>query len=127
MLKKISALVSLLLLGGCANSIPYAEWTPKEKKLYRYQLALQTIDIIQTGKVINCQKNNNQCPLAEGNPIYGKRPSMGKLLGIKVGGSVFLYALLSNKNVDREFTLNIMNTTLILTIANNQILINKRL
>ena len=126
MLKKISALVLLFLLGGCANNVPYAEWTPKEKKLYKYQLALQAIDTIQTGQVINCQKNN-QCLLAEVNPIYGKRPSMGKLLGIKVASNILVYQLLSKKTRHRELTLKFMNTTLILTVTQNQILINKEL
>ena len=126
MLKKISALVLLFLLGGCANNVPYAEWTPKEKKLYKYQLALQAIDTIQTGQVINCQKNN-QCLLAESNPIYGKRPSMGKLLGIKVASNILMYQLLSKKTRHRELTLKFMNTTLILTVTQNQISINKEL
>ena len=126
MLKKISALVLLFLLGGCANNVPYAEWTPKEKKLYKYQLALQAIDTIQTGQVINCQKNN-QCLLAEANPIYGKRPSMGKLLGIKVASNILVYQLLSKKTRHRELTLKFMNTTLILTVTQNQISINKEL
>ena len=126
MLKKISALVLLFLLGGCANNVPYAEWTPKEKKLYKYQLALQAIDTIQTGQVINCQKNN-QCLLAEVNPIYGKRPSMGKLLGIKVASNILVYQLLSKKTRHRELTLKFMNTALILTVTQNQILINKEL
>tara|TARA_R110000850_G_C9691568_1_gene439074 strand:+ start:79 stop:459 length:381 start_codon:yes stop_codon:yes gene_type:complete len=126
MLKKISALVLLFLLGGCANNVPYAEWTPKEKKLYKYQLALQAIDTIQTGQVINCQKNN-QCLLAEANPIYGKRPSMGKLLGIKVASNILVYQLLSKKTRHRELTLKFMNTTLILTVTQNQIVINKAL
>ena len=126
MLKKISALVLLFLLGGCANNVPYAEWTPKEKKLYKYQLALQAIDTIQTGQVINCQKNN-QCPLSEANPIYGERPSMGKLLGIKVASNILVYQLLSNKTRHRKLALKFMNTTLILTVTQNQILINKEL
>jgi len=123
---KISALVLLFLVGGCANNVPYAEWTPKEQKLYQYQLTLQAIDTIQTGQVIKCQKNN-QCLLAEANPIYGKRPSMGKLLGIKVVSNILMYQLMSNKTPHRELALNFMNTTLFLGVAQNQITINKEL
>jgi hypothetical protein len=126
MLNKISALVLLFLVGGCANNVPYAEWTPKEKKLYQYQLTLQAIDTIQTGRVINCQKNN-QCLLAEANPIYGENPSMGKLLGIKVASNILVYQLISNKTPHRELALKFMNTTLFLGVTQNQITINKSL
>lgn len=126
MLNKISALVLLFLVGGCANNVPYAEWTPKEKKLYQYQLTLQAIDTIQTGRVINCQKNN-QCSLFEASSIYGKRPSMGKLIGVKVASNILVYQLMGNKTPHRELALKFMNTTLFLIVTQNQIAINKSL
>ena len=121
---KICLLVLLVLIGGCASTVPYSEWTAKEKKLYKYQVALQTIDTLQTGRVVNCQKSS-RCLLEEGNPVYGKRPSMEKVLGIKVGTNILIYILLSKENRDRETTLKIINTLTAITVINNQIQINK--
>ena len=103
MLKSIAALL-LVFLMGCANTVPYADWTHKERKLYKYYLALQVIDTAQTGRAINCQRNNDQCTLGEANPIYGKRPSMEKLIGMKIGlNALFFVALGKEKTLYKYY------------------------
>jgi hypothetical protein len=122
-------LLSLLILfaTGCANTVPYAEWTPKEKTLYKYYLALQVIDTAQTGSVINCQRNNDRCTLSEANPVYGKRPSMEKLIGMKIGLNALLYVALGREKTNRVTTLKILNTTMTIVVGHNQLLLNKAL
>ena len=122
-------LLSLLILfaTGCANTVPYAEWTPKEKTLYKYYLALQVIDTAQTGRAINCQRNNAQCTLGEANPIYGKHPSMEKLIGMKIGLNALFFVALGKEKIDRVRTLKILNTTMTVVVGHNQILLNRAL
>ena len=126
MLKSIAALL-LVFLMGCANTVPYADWTPKEKTLYKYYLALQVIDTAQTGRAINCQKNNAQCTLSEANPIYGKRPSMEKLIGMKIGLNALFFVALGKEKTNRVRTLKILNTTMTVVVGHNQFLLNKAL
>ena len=126
MLKSIAALL-LVFLMGCANTVPYDDWTPKEKTLYKYYLALQVIDTAQTGRAINCQKNNAQCTLGEANPIYGKHPSMEKLIGMKIGLNALFFVALGREKIDRVRTLKILNTTMTVVVGHNQILLNRAL
>ena len=126
MLKSIAALL-LVFLVGCANTVPYDDWTPKEKTLYKYYLALQVIDTAQTGRAINCQKNNAQCTLGEANPIYGKRPSMEKLIGMKIGLNALFFVALGKEKTNRVTTLKILNTTMTVVVGHNQLLLNKAL
>jgi len=125
MLKFVLALL-LFFLVSCA-SIPYSQWTPKEKKLYRYQIALQVIDTAQTGRAIKCQKNNDRCTLGEANSIYGKRPSMEKLIGMKIGLNALFFVTLGKEKTDRVTTLKILNTTMTVVVGHNQLLLNKAL
>ena len=126
MLKSIAALL-LVFLVGCANTVPYADWTPKEKTLYKYYLALQVIDTAQTGRVINCQRNNDRCTLDEANPVYGKRSSMEKLIGMKIGLNALFFVALGKEKIDRVRTLKILNTTMTIVVGHNQFLLNKTL
>ena len=122
-------LLSLLVLftTGCANTVPYDDWTPKERTLYKYYLALQVIDTAQTGSVINCQRNNDRCTLGEANPVYGKRPSMEKLIGMKIGLNALFFVVLGKEKIDRARTLKILNTTMTVVIGHNQLLLNRAL
>ena len=126
MLKSIAALL-LVFLVGCANTVPYAEWTHKERTLYKYHLALQVIDTAQTGRVINCQRNNDRCTLGEANPIFGKRPSMEKLIGMKIGLNALFFVALGREKTNRVTTLKILNTTMTIVVGHNQLLLNKAL
>ena len=122
-------LLSLLIVfgSGCANTVPYQDWTPKEKTLYKYYLALQVIDTAQTGRAINCQRNNDRCTLGEANPVYGKRPSMEKLIGMKIGLNALFFVALGKEKTNRVTTLKILNTTMTIVVGHNQLLLNKAL
>tara|TARA_R110001632_G_C11323606_1_gene415837 strand:- start:12 stop:392 length:381 start_codon:yes stop_codon:yes gene_type:complete len=126
MLKSIGVLL-LVFLVGCANTVPYQDWTPKEKTLYKYYLALQVIDTAQTGRAINCQRNNDRCTLDETNPIYGKRLSMEKMIGIKIGLNALFFVALGKEKTNRVTTLKILNTTMTVVVGHNQLLLNKAL
>tara|TARA_R110002167_G_scaffold33497_4_gene107628 strand:- start:12 stop:275 length:264 start_codon:yes stop_codon:yes gene_type:complete len=85
---------------------------------------MQLIDTAQTYKVIKCTP---ECGLAEGNPIFGSKPSVGKLLLIKAAGNALVYNMLGRdlSEKDRGRALNIMNTGTTLVVLHNQILISK--
>ena len=114
-------------IGGCANQhTPYTDWSKKEQKLYKYQLALQVTDTMQTVRLIQCQETGT-CPLAEANPIYGSSPSMQRLIAIKLVGNLLLYRLLTSDDTHRERNLKLANGGYTIIVSNNHIIINKAL
>ena len=45
------------------------DWTKQEQRLYDSFITLQTMDLIQTFNLIECQQTNPQCPFYEKNKI----------------------------------------------------------
>ena len=121
------ALLFLVFLSGCAGT-GYNDWTEKEQTKYKYFLGLQTVDTLQTYKGLKCTSDKllSEC-LEEANPLYGKSPSVERIVGIKLLSNLLIYAALRNESdvLSRETALNIMNTGTTLVIINNQIVINR--
>ena len=116
----------LVFLSGCAGT-GYNDWTEKEQTKYKYFLGLQAVDTLQTYKGLKCTSDKplNEC-LEEANPVYGKRPSPERIVGIKLLSNLLIYAALRGElDSRRETTLNIMNIGTTLVIINNQIVINR--
>jgi hypothetical protein len=65
--------------------------------------------------------------LGEANPIYGKHPSMEKLIGMKIGLNALFFVALGREKIDRVRTLKILNTTMTVVVGHNQILLNRAL
>jgi hypothetical protein len=116
----------LVFLSGCAGT-GYNDWTEKEQTKYKYFLGLQAVDTLQTYKGLKCTSDKplNEC-LEEANPVYGKSPSLEKIVGVKLLSNLLIYAALRGElDSRRESTLNIMNIGTTLVIINNQIVINR--
>ena len=117
----------LVFLSGCAGT-GYNDWTEKEQTKYKYFLGLQAVDTLQTYKGLKCTSDNpfTEC-LEEVNPLYGKSPSVERLVGVKLLSNLLIYAALRVESdlISRETTLNVMNTGITLVIINNQIVINR--
>ena len=120
------ALLFLVFLSGCAGT-GYNDWTEKEQTKYKYFLSLQAVDTLQTYKGLKCTSDKplSEC-LEEVNPLYGKSPSVEKIVGVKLLSNLLIYAALRGElDSRRESTLNIMNIGITLVIINNQIVINR--
>ena len=116
----------LVFLTGCAGT-GYNDWTEKEQTKYKYFLGLQAVDTLQTYRGLKCTSDKplNEC-LEEANPVYGKSPSLEKIVGVKLLSNLLIYAALRGElDSRRETTLNIMNIGTTLVIINNQIVINR--
>ena len=117
----------LVFLTGCAGT-GYNDWTEKEQTKYKYFLGLQTVDTLQTYKGLKCTSDKplTEC-LEEANPVYGKSPSVERIVGIKLLSNLLIYAALKGESdlMSRETALNLMNTGTTLVIINNQIVINR--
>jgi hypothetical protein len=117
----------LVFLSGCAGT-GYNDWTEKEQTKYKYFLGLQAVDTLQTYKGLKCTSDKplNEC-LEEANPVYGKSPSLEKIVGVKLLSNLLIYAALRGESdvLSRETALNIMNIGITLVIINNQIVINR--
>ena len=125
-MKNILTILLLVFLTGCTGT-GYNDWTEKEQTKYKYFLALQTVDSLQTYKGLKCTSDKplTEC-LEEVNPIYGKSPSPEKIVGVKLLSNLLIYAALRGElDSRRESTLNIMNIGTTLVIINNQIVINR--
>ena len=117
----------LVFLSGCAGT-EYNDWSESEQNKYKYFLGLQAVDTLQTYKGLKCTSDKplSEC-LEEANPLYGKSPSVERIVGIKLLSNLLVYAALRGESdvLSRETALNIMNTGTTLVIINNQIVINR--
>ena len=119
-------LLLLVFLSGCAGT-GYNDWTEQEQVRYKYFLALQTVDSLQTYNGLKCTSDKplTEC-LEEVNPLYGKRPSLERIVGIKLLSNLLIYTALGGEpDSRRESTLNIINIGTSIVVINNQIVINR--
>ena len=124
---KSLSLIVLVSLSGCAGT-GYKDWTEEEQTKYKYFLGLQAVDTLQTYRGLKCTSDKplTEC-LEEANPVYGKSPSLEKIVGVKLLSNLLMYAALTNESdlISRKNGINIMNTVTTLVVINNQIVINR--
>ena len=123
---KSLSLIVLVFLSGCAGT-GYNDWTEKEQTKYKYFLGLQAVDTLQTYKGLKCTSDKplTEC-LEEANPVYGKRRSLEKIVGVKLLSNLLIYAALRGEpDSRRQSTLNVLNIGTTLVVINNQIVINR--
>ena len=117
----------VVLSSGCTTNT-YSTWTEDEQTRYKYFLSLQAVDTIQTYNGLNCTSDKplTEC-VGELNPLYGKNPSLEKIIGGKLLSNLLIYAALTNESnlISRKNALNIMNTGVTLVVINNQVVINR--
>ena len=90
-------------------------WTQHEKNMYYIQLSFQVLDIGTT--IYATQKLDAE----EINPIFGKKPNIYKLLGIKLIGNGIIFTLL-NDHYEKDQRLDVLYLINLLmggVIANN--------
>ena len=65
--------------------------------------------------------------LEEANPVYGKSPSLEKIVGVKLLSNLLIYAALTDESdlISRKTSLNLLNMGITVVIINNQIVINR--
>jgi hypothetical protein len=89
---------------------------------------LQAVDTLQTYKGLKCTSDKllSEC-LEESNPVYGKSPSLERIVGLKLLSNLLIYAALRGESdvLSRETALNLMNIGITVVIINNQIVINR--
>ena len=121
------AMLLVVLSSGCTTNT-YSTWSESEQNKYKYFISLQALDSLQTYKGLKCTSDKplTEC-LEEQNPLYGKNPSLERIVGIKLLSNLLIYAALTNESdlMSRNNTLNIMNTGITLVVINNQIVINR--
>ena len=126
-MKNILTILLLVFLTGC-TSTGYSTWTESEQTKYKYFLGLQAVDTLQTYKGLKCTSDKplSEC-LEEANPLYGKSPSLERLVGVKILSNLLIYAALRGESdvLSRETALNLMNIGITIVVINNQIVINK--
>ena len=126
-MRSILSITLLVFLSSCAGT-GYNDWTEKEQTKYKYFLSLQAVDALQTYKGLKCTSDKplSEC-LEEANPLYGKSPSLERLVGVKILSNLLIYAALRGESdvLSRETALNLMNIGITVVIINNQIVINR--
>tara|TARA_B100000809_G_scaffold255897_1_gene295088 strand:+ start:63 stop:470 length:408 start_codon:yes stop_codon:yes gene_type:complete len=117
-------LLTLLLLFSTSAFADFKDWTKQDQRLYKSFATLQTMDLIQTYSMIECQKTNPQCPYWEVNPLVGTHPSKAQVTIVKLGLNIVVYNLLDKKlrKHEKRGTLIALNViSLVPVIHNNYI------
>jgi hypothetical protein len=123
----LTLILLVVLSSGCSTNT-YDTWTEDEQTRYKYFLGLQAVDTMQTYNGLKCtsDKTLTDC-IEELNPLYGKDPSLEKIVGVKLLSNLLIYAALKGESdvLSRETTLNLMNIGITVVVINNQIVINR--
>ena len=123
----LTLILLVVLSSGCSTNT-YDTWTEDEQTRYKYFLGLQAVDTMQTYNGLKCtsDKTLTDC-IEELNPLYGKDPSLERIIGVKLLSNLLIYAALTNESdlISRETTLNLLNMGITVVVINNQIVINR--
>ena len=117
-------LITLLLLFSTSTYADFKDWSKKEQNLYNSMITLQTMDLIQTFVMIECQETNPHCPFYERNPILGTHPSKGEALVFKVAANYMIFKILDQPkfqlNGRRERLLKGLNVISVYPVISNE-------
>ena len=109
----------LLLFLSLPSFAAFSDWSDKEQRLWKWQLGLQTYDVLQTYDAIRCQRQNF-CSFQEVNPLFGKEPKIEEIIVAKAIGLSLIYYTLDNlSNENRTRDLLIINGIQFAVILNN--------
>ena len=118
-------LILALTAGSCDSAqAAYSDWSEKEQRQFQTFATLQIIDTAQTIRLINCQKHTS-CNMVELNPLYRERPSLGRLLGLKLTANFLIYKALDRPTTNRSRALKWINGVTTITVVNNGIQIRR--
>ena len=117
-------LITLLLLFSTSTYADFKDWSKKEQYLYNSMITLQTMDLIQTFVMIECQETNPHCPFYERNPILGTHPSKGEALVFKAAANYMIFKILDQPkfqhNGRRERLLKGLNVISVYPVISNE-------
>jgi hypothetical protein len=118
-------LLTLILFISAAGSCDSVEaetlddWHPANKRLFYSYAALNTMDVLQTFDLIDCQKHID-CTYWETNSLVGTHPSKGEILLIKSLSMAGTYYLLRSANERERFVaLSVINIMMFKTVSSN--------
>ena len=117
-------LLTFLLFLSAANTSDAAidDWSTKDQRLYKSFVTLQTVDVLQTFALIECQERSPYCPYRETNFLVGSHPKKGEIVAVKLAMNYLIYRMLDNKMNERErrFTLRALHVVSIYPIIQNE-------
>ena len=98
------------------------DWTKQEQRLYDSFITLQTMDLIQTFSLIECQQTNPQCPFYEKNKILGTHPNKGEALVFKAVANYMIFKILDHDkyNGKRHKALMGLNLVSVYPVIHNE-------
>jgi len=116
-------LITFLLLtaaGTCNAALD--DWSTQDQRLYKSFITLQTIDVMQTFALIECQDRNPHCPYYETNQLVGTHPKKGEVIAIKLGMNYMIYNMLDKRlnQRERQFTLRALQVVSIYPVIQNE-------
>ena len=108
----------------CSTSVyaDFKDWSKQDRRLYASLVTLQTMDLMQTFTLIDCQQRTLYCPYRESNQLIGPYPSKIEVVLLKAGINLMMYKILDNRipsNI-RTPTLAVLNTISIYPIIHNK-------
>ena len=120
MIKWISILIALLFTTGVSAELK--DWSKKEQRLYDSFITLQTMDLMQTYAMIECQETNPHCPFYEQNPILGTHPSKGEAIIFKAAANYMIFKILDQPKFKnkRERVLKGLHVVSIYPVIHNE-------
>ena len=129
-MKYLIALAAILFVGGFLDGAYEADefrhfndWSKQEKLAFTSFVALQAIDIKQTVWGLKQKRENGTWMFREANPVYGARPSTGKVVAIQAIATLGTYYVLGKapKKARRKFFMVMIPIKLAVIVRNNHI------
>ena len=111
----------LLTAAGTCNAA-LDDWSTQDQRLYKSFIALQTMDVMQTFALIECQERNPHCPYYETNRLVGTHPKKGEIIAVKLGMNYLIYNMLDKRlnQRERQFTLRALQVVSIYPVIQNE-------
>ena len=121
MIKWISIVLGLLMFSTTVSA-DLKDWSKKEQRLYDSFITFQTMDLMQTYALIECQETNPHCPFYEKNPIMGTHPSKGEAAVFKAVANFMIFKILDQPKFKykRERVLKGLNVVSIYPVIHNE-------
>ena len=109
-MKYLIALAAILFVGGFLDGTyagdefrHFNDWSKSEKLAFTSFIALQAIDIKQTAWGLKQKNSDGEWRYREANPLYGNRPSTGKLVAMQALTTLGVYFLVGDTPPESKF------------------------
>ena len=109
-MKYLIALAAILFVSGFLDGNiagdefrHFSDWSKSEKLAFTSFVALQVIDVKQTAWGLKQKRENGTWKYKEANPLYGNRPSTGKLVAMQALTTLGVYFLVGDTPPESKF------------------------